>query len=1114
MIEIPDIPELPNGLKEAIERDKLVIFIGAGVSTLIGCKRWIDLGNELIEKCRKLDLISFKELQGIKSRSDGKKLISISYELMKSNHEEEFYYIFDKALDRDYKKKETQDTYDLLYKLSKTCVTTNADKHFDKKFEHQNIVTEFDKTPIKCNFQKLYKIHGTQDRRDSLVFIAESYIKRYNNSNFKKFLEDLFNNYVVLFIGYGLSEFELLDYLMLRQNPDLKNNSKEPKHFALMPYYSYEESISRIDSLYYKELNVQIIPYAIDTKGYDQLYYVIKNWNDKIQQQTLYIKTNIENLDTTLNQMTITSKNINSIIELIKRDIVYFNYFCKICYKRKELTNIFIEPLFKITYFSHKNNPAPEKGKFEENTYAIPRWQALDFLDTYVSYLKSSGDNSKSDIFLKIIDELTKQENHVIDNDKTDSSIITYIFNLPVDKIDVHHVQFIRLALSSKWGSLLASSALYESDFNKILSLSPILIEEFVNILFDFKIYKEYEVVSLVDYYYFKEIFAKNFIAIYKKLEHRLIDIVINLINKIPSISFILIQFKSNTNSIPYCADYEYLQTLINTLIWLIQKQKNPISEIESLIRIIDDDHKNILETIRDKVLLNDKCAEYNEEDSFAHFEEISSPYRFEQLEKLSVDELLEIIKNDKNKSIPLTGLDSDIYSLIQKYPEKYVNDLNLFQNIGFNYLSQIINAYKYLLNQQKYQNTKPVIELISNLTKRTDLWTKKSNTEGFNYQMWLIQAMGTYLIAYIEQETDNNIKELFMILKNITFMLYKNMSIENNEDYLYDDYITSLLNSESGVISQLLIQLFLLSCRLFGIEDRDIKIVLQNLIKQNNIVMIFTGFGCWFENILYYDDKFALEIITTITQSEIKLFDAFAKGYLYNRRSAITKKSYELIKTTGFAERLLFRAEEKKINGFAALICRNFLKGYETLSEKSSLISKLIDKKNPIYYSEIITFIVNNKKNLSKKHISLCLSLWFKMCSALSDKKNDSSYKECIIELLELMSILDSMTDIATKNIMFSITEIPSYRIEHFTLPKFVSLYKSKKNRDNIHKLLNEFCNKNIYFENYDSKLTELIQMISKQNKAFAIEICNKYIQNKNRNYEELLKEISKENK
>ena len=96
----------------------------------------------------------------------------------------------------------------------------------------------------------------------------------------------------------------------------------------------------------------------------------------------------------------------------------------------------------------------------------------------------------------------------------------------------------------------------------------------------------------------------------------------------------------------------------------------------------------------------------------------------------------------------------------------------------------------------------------------------------------------------------------------------------------------------------------------------------------------------------------------------------------------------------------------------------------------------------------------------------------------------------------------------------MFSITEIPSYRIEHFTLPKFVSLYKSKKNRDNIHKLLNEFCNKNIYFENYDSKLTELIQMISKQNKAFAIEICNKYIQNKNRNYEELLKEISKENK
>ncbi|WP_039764937.1 hypothetical protein, partial [Caldicellulosiruptor sp. F32] len=48
---ISKIPELPNKIKEAVNNRTLAVFIGAGVSRLIGCKGWEELAQNLVKRC-------------------------------------------------------------------------------------------------------------------------------------------------------------------------------------------------------------------------------------------------------------------------------------------------------------------------------------------------------------------------------------------------------------------------------------------------------------------------------------------------------------------------------------------------------------------------------------------------------------------------------------------------------------------------------------------------------------------------------------------------------------------------------------------------------------------------------------------------------------------------------------------------------------------------------------------------------------------------------------------------------------------------------------------------------------------------------------------------------
>ncbi len=279
------LPELPEVIRDAVNKDNLVVFIGAGVSAIVGCMRWPVLAKHLAEECFKKSCIDYSAKEQLKNDSDHLKVISVAYELLKAEgHEKHFYQELRKAL-KPNRRNNCIDIYNRLWRFGGAFVTTNADRCFHNNFLPENILVEpeeFESEGIKR--RRLYHIHGCISKKRSLVFRKNEYLERYSGENkaFRTFMKKVFGPETpILFVGYGLKEFELLSLLI-----NSSGQEQEYNRFALMPYYTRDQHLLKFDKIYLKNFGINILEYYLDEKGYDELYEVIKKWSDELSETT------------------------------------------------------------------------------------------------------------------------------------------------------------------------------------------------------------------------------------------------------------------------------------------------------------------------------------------------------------------------------------------------------------------------------------------------------------------------------------------------------------------------------------------------------------------------------------------------------------------------------------------------------------------------------------------------------------------------------------------------------------------------------------------------------------------------------------------------------------
>jgi len=304
-MEIIEIPELPPQIKQAAEIGELVIFIGAGMSYELGCSDWNGLANDLIKRCENtlgkdeplLNNFESTQLKNMLDQSgNSKKVITICNKILSdSGNDDLFLEEMRESLNDDEVAPTNPKlkTYRDLFNLNGIFVTTNADRHIDQIFNPQNIIAnKFTGSTALVN-KNLYKIHGSINEPASLIFTVEQYFTRYKNKEFIKFLESLFTK-TVLFVGYGLGEFELLEHMY--KNITLSENH----YFYLGGYYTHEKRLCDFEQMYFDQMKVKLIPYSKDKKGFKQLPIVIEEWVKQIQTTTNVLQNNFDEIDEVL----------------------------------------------------------------------------------------------------------------------------------------------------------------------------------------------------------------------------------------------------------------------------------------------------------------------------------------------------------------------------------------------------------------------------------------------------------------------------------------------------------------------------------------------------------------------------------------------------------------------------------------------------------------------------------------------------------------------------------------------------------------------------------------------------------------------------------------------
>ncbi|MFO1527734.1 MAG: hypothetical protein U1F16_17315 [Turneriella sp.] len=377
---------MPETIKGAIDYDinksKLFFFLGAGVARLTGCPGWAELGANIIKRLREVNKISFKDSLLLGNIGDVKLQLSAIQALIGKEPADkaEFLRILHEQIDPKHPGRDIS-VYEILFGLPAFFLTTNADYDFnlDKNNREQFFFGEFlaNKQTFSGSFEKhvLCRLHGsvtdTSDSdNNSLVFTIPHYVANYReqHSMLNRFLQATFSQHdgIFVFIGYGLSEIELLHYV-------LPKPTARKTVFWLKPYLSTDQRLYEIEFHAYTSMGITILPYSIDEIGHAQLVEVLRDWHGRLKELNPHSVSEAHEID-----RLIQAGDYQKCVVLAKQSDELFSYF----FTRPDvLTNAADVFPYLSGLLGQWHGYLPGKAEPEGSSISAPLWPPLNYIE-------------------------------------------------------------------------------------------------------------------------------------------------------------------------------------------------------------------------------------------------------------------------------------------------------------------------------------------------------------------------------------------------------------------------------------------------------------------------------------------------------------------------------------------------------------------------------------------------------------------------------------------------------------------------------------------------------------------------------------------------------------
>lgn len=313
----PDQVELDSSIEIAAADGKLVFFIGNGLSRLYGLPSWDQLSLEMLKMLAQRKLITYAQLDLLKAAST-KTRISIAdrrfRQLRGDPRYPELTYKSALGLETGRPPRDAK-AYQILATCKARFITTNYDlfllEAYQRKLASAEPVamtqsaeapaananaqktsvgsarllrgpSEFNRTEFLRN-DVIWHLHGSVEDESQIVASTRNYLDVYSNEEIQTQLQWVFENHVVVFVGYGLDELEVLDMIVRATRlRGLKPDPAKLTAHVLLPLYSHEEVI--VDQLkeYYLDLGINLIPFSKDERDYFSYEILLEKWAGRL----------------------------------------------------------------------------------------------------------------------------------------------------------------------------------------------------------------------------------------------------------------------------------------------------------------------------------------------------------------------------------------------------------------------------------------------------------------------------------------------------------------------------------------------------------------------------------------------------------------------------------------------------------------------------------------------------------------------------------------------------------------------------------------------------------------------------------------------------------------
>ena len=287
-LKTANLPSIPEEIATAATTGELVVFVGAGLSMLIKCPSWTGFADRVLAQLVP-DHIDHYVLSQINKIPDPRRRLSIA-NIVANRKKAKVDYSSIFAGERT-----PDDIYTFLNTFNCAFVTTNYEKYIapelrktDPEEEWRVFGTEKLLRGSLDDMGTVVHLHGCIDDPGTMIVTTKDYLEHYSKPEVREFLTYLFERKTVLFLGYGLAETEILEYILNRGGVQRTVVDGERKRFILQGFFTAEHSLKELlEEYYWDSFSTQLITFDRDEKDYHCQTDILSSWSKRLRFEPL-----------------------------------------------------------------------------------------------------------------------------------------------------------------------------------------------------------------------------------------------------------------------------------------------------------------------------------------------------------------------------------------------------------------------------------------------------------------------------------------------------------------------------------------------------------------------------------------------------------------------------------------------------------------------------------------------------------------------------------------------------------------------------------------------------------------------------------------------------------